>query len=194
MIALTSLCVYCGSCTGSDPAHRAAAERLGRLMAERGVRLVFGGGRVGLMGVLADAVLDAGGQVTGIIPGHIEEREIGHQQVTELLIVDNMHERKHKMFELADAFAVLPGGFGTLDETFEIITWRQLGLHDKPVVLIDSAGYWKPLETLLEHVIDGGFADGSARRLYQFVDSVDEVFDVLAKAPPPATPARDELI
>ncbi len=194
MIALTSLCVYCGSSTGTDPAHRAAAERLGRLMAEHGVRLVFGGGRVGLMGVLADAVLAACGQVTGIIPGHIEEREVGHQQVTELLIVDNMHERKHKMFELADAFAVLPGGLGTLDETFEIITWRQLGLHDKPVVLIDSAGYWKPLEDLLEHVIGGGFADGSARRLYQFVDSVDEVFDVLAKAPPPATPAQDELI
>jgi uncharacterized protein (TIGR00730 family) len=194
MIALTSLCVYCGSSTGTDPAHRAAAERLGRLMAEHGVRLVFGGGRVGLMGVLADAVLAAGGQVTGIIPGHIEEREIGHQQVTELLIVDNMHERKHKMFELADAFAVLPGGLGTLDETFEIITWRQLGLHDKPIVLIDSTGYWKPLEDLLEHVITGDFANGSVRRLYQFVDSVDEVFDVLAKAPPPATPAQDELI
>jgi uncharacterized protein (TIGR00730 family) len=194
MIALTSLCVYCGSSTGSDPAHRAAAERLGRLMAERGVRLVFGGGRVGLMGVLADAVLDAGGQVTGIIPGHIEEREIGHQQVTELLIVDNMHERKHKMFELADAFAVLPGGLGTLDETFEIITWRQLGLHDKPIILIDNAGYWAPLKTMLEHVITGGFADDSARHLYQFVDNVDEVFDAVAKAPPPATPARDELI
>jgi uncharacterized protein (TIGR00730 family) len=194
MIALTSLCVYCGSSTGTDPAHRAAAERLGRLMAEHGVRLVFGGGRIGLMGVLADAVLAAGGHVTGIIPGHIEEREVGHQQVTELLIVDNMHERKHKMFELADAFAVLPGGLGTLDETFEIITWRQLGLHDKPVVLIDSAGYWKPLEDLLEHVIAGGFANGSVRRLFQFVDSVDEVFDVLAKTPPPATPSQGELI
>ncbi|MFP6745881.1 MAG: TIGR00730 family Rossman fold protein, partial [Alphaproteobacteria bacterium] len=176
MTALTSLCVYCGSSTGVDPAHRAAAERLGRLMAERGVRLVFGGGRIGLMGVLADAVLAAGGHVTGIIPGHIEEREIGHQQVTELLIVDNMHERKHKMFELADAFAVLPGGLGTLDETFEIITWRQLGLHDKPIVLIDNAGHWAPLKRLFEHVIAGGFADESARRLYQFVDSVDDVF------------------
>jgi hypothetical protein len=163
-------------------------------MAERGLRLVFGGGRIGLMGVLADAVLAAGGQVTGVIPGHIEEREVGHQQVTELLIVDNMHERKHKMFELSDAFAALPGGLGTLDETFEIITWRQLGLHDKPVVLIDSAGYWKPLEDLLEHVIAGGFAGDDARRLYQFVDSVDEVFDAIAKASPPATPARDELI
>lgn len=194
MIALTSLCVYCGSSTGSDPTHRAAAARLGRLMAEHGVRLVFGGGRVGLMGVLADAVLAAGGHVTGIIPGHIEEREVGHQQVTELLIVDNMHERKHKMFELADAFAVLPGGLGTLDETFEIITWRQLGLHDKPVMLIDSAGYWKPLEDLLEHVIAGGFANGSARQLYQFIDSVDEIFDAIAKTPPPATPSQDELI
>lgn len=194
MTALTSLCVYCGSSTGVDPAHRAAAERLGRLMAERGVRLVFGGGRIGLMGVLADAVLAAGGHVTGIIPGHIEEREIGHQQVTELLIVDNMHERKHKMFELADAFAVLPGGLGTLDETFEIITWRQLGLHDKPIVLINSAGYWEPLKRLFEHVIAGGFADESARRLYQFVDSVDDVFDAVAEAPAPAIPARDELI
>ncbi len=194
MTALTSLCVYCGSSAGVDPAHRAAAERLGRLMAERGVRLVFGGGRIGLMGVLADAVLAAGGHVTGIIPGHIEEREIGHQQVTELLIVDNMHERKHKMFELADAFAVLPGGLGTLDETFEIITWRQLGLHDKPIVLIDNAGYWAPLKRLFEHVIAGGFADESARRLYQFIDSVDDVFDAVAEAPAPAIPARDELI
>ena len=194
MIAFTSLCVYCGSSIGVDPAHRAAAGRLGRLMAERGVRLVFGGGRIGLMGVLADAVLAAGGSVVGVIPGHIEEREIGHPDVTELLVVDSMHERKHKMFELADAFAVLPGGLGTLDETLEIITWRQIGLHDKPIVVVDSDGYWAPLEGLLEHVIAGGFAPPDTRRLYTVVATVDDIFDALAAAPPPAAPARDELI
>ena len=194
MIALTSLCVYCGSSIGVDPAHRAAAGRLGGLMAERGVRLVFGGGRTGLMGVLADAVLAAGGSVVGVIPDHIEEREVGHGGVSELLIVDSMHERKHRMFELADGFAVLPGGLGTLDETLEIITWRQLGLHDKPIVLVDSAGYWAPLEGLLEHVIAGGFARPDTRRLYTVVATVDDIFDALAAAPPPAAPARDALI
>ena len=194
MIALTSLCVYCGSSTGVEPSHRAAAGRLGRLMAERGVRLVFGGGRIGLMGVLADAVLAAGGSVVGVMPSHIEELEVGHRNLTELLIVDSMHERKHRMFELADAFAVLPGGLGTLDETLEIITWRQLGLHDKPIVVVDNAGYWAPLECLLEHVIAGGFAGPDSRRLYTMVASVDEVFDALAAAAPPAAPARGELI
>ena len=179
---------------GVDPAHRAAAERLGRLMGERGVRLIFGGGRIGLMGVLADAVLAAGGSAIGVIPGHIDAREIGHRGVTELLVVDTMHARKHKMFELADAFAVLPGGLGTLDEAFEIITWRQLGLHDKPIVLVDVAGYWKPLRGLLEHVVAGGFARPEACRLFTSVERVDDLLDALAAAPPPAAPSRDELI
>ncbi|MFQ5786184.1 MAG: TIGR00730 family Rossman fold protein [Alphaproteobacteria bacterium] len=194
MTALSSLCVYCGSAVGVDPAHRDAAARLGELMAARGVRLVYGGGAIGLMGVLADAVLAGGGSVTGIIPRHLEAREVGHRTIGELIVVDNMHERKQRMFELADAFAALPGGLGTLDETVEIITWRQLGLHDKPIVLIDNAGYWAPLLGLVGHAVAAGFARPEATRLFTVVARVDQLFDAIAAQPAPATPARDDLL
>ncbi len=194
MTALSSLCVYCGSSTGVDPAHATAAGRLGRLMAERGVRLIFGGGRIGLMGVLADAVLAAGGTIVGVIPRHIEEREIAHQHVTNLVVVDSMHERKLKMFQLADAFAVLPGGLGTLDETLEIITWRQLGLHDKPIVLVDNDGYWAPRLRLVDHVIATGFAGPDAARLFTVVDRVDDIFDAVARAGPPTAEPHERLL
>ncbi len=194
MADLGSLCVYCGSSTGADPAHGEAARRLGELMAERGVRLIFGGGRIGLMGALADAVLAGGGSVIGVIPGHLEEREVGHQGAIELIVVGGMHERKRRMFELADAFAVLPGGLGTLDETLEIITWRQLGLHDKPLVLVDDGGYWAPLRGLLEHIVERGFARSDTRALYTIVGSVDDVFDAVAAAPAPRRPAQKELL
>ena len=194
MTALTSLCVYCGSSSGVDRSHRDAAARLGRLMAERGVRLVFGGGNIGLMGALAQAALDAGGSVTGVIPRHLADREVAHPDVTELIVVDSMHERKLRMFQLADAFAVLAGGLGTLDETFEIITWRQLGLHDKPIVLVDCAGYWAPLRRLLDHVAASGFAGAGASRLFTVVERVDDVFAAIGAAAPPATGPRDGLL
>jgi len=194
MTVISSLCVYCGSSTGIDDSHRAAAARLGTLMAARGTRLIFGGGRVGLMGVVADAVIAGGGQVTGIIPEHIEESEVGHQGVDELIVVDNMHQRKHRMFRMADAFVVLPGGLGTLDETFEIITWRQLGLHDKPVVIVDNQGYWRPFIGLIDHVIDQGFARPAARRLFEVVTAVDDIFGLLDATAPPVRAAQDELI
>ncbi len=194
MVTLSSLCVYTGSSRGVDGIHGHAAARLGRLAAERGVRLVFGGGRVGLMGVLADAAIAAGGKITGVIPAHIEEREIAHQRVTDLIVVDSMHERKLKMFQLADAFAVLPGGLGTLDETLEIITWRQLGLHDKPIVLVDNDGYWAPLLRLVDHVIATGFAGPDAKHLFTVVDRVDDIFDAIAGAEPPAIEARERLL
>ena len=194
MTALTSLCVYCGSSNGVDRSHRDEAARLGRLMAERGVRLVFGGGNIGLMGALAQAALDAGGRVTGVIPRHLADREVAHPDVTELIVVDSMHERKLRMFQLADAFAVLAGGLGTLDETFEIITWRQLGLHDKPIVLVDCAGYWAPLLRLLDHVAASGFADAGASRLFTVVERVDDVFAAIDAAAPPATSPRDGLL
>ncbi len=193
MADLGSLCVYCGSSTGADPAHGEAARRLGELIAERGVRLIFGGGRVGLMGVLADAVLAGGGSVIGVIPGHLKEREVAHRGATELIVVGGMHERKRRMFELADAFAVLPGGLGTLDETLEIITWRQLGLHDKPLVLVDDGGYWAPLRGLLEHIVERGFARPDTRALYTIVGSVDDVFDAVAAAPAPRERASGRL-
>ncbi len=194
METIRSLCVYCGSAVGADPAYREAAVRLGRLMAENGIRLVFGGGQVGLMGVLADAVIAAGGTAAGVIPRFLDTREVGHQGVSELHIVDSMHTRKNLMFELSDAFAVLPGGFGTLDETFEVLTWRQLRLHDKPIILIDVEGYWQPFLRLVEHVVGQGLAKPECRNLFTLVSGVDEVIATLRQAPAPLVPGLPERL
>lgn len=194
MEPISSLCVYCGSSAGIDPLYRAVAERLGRLMAENRIRLVYGGGRIGLMGILADAVIAAGGAAVGVIPEFLETREVGHQGVDELHIVDSMHSRKNLMFELSDAFAVLPGGFGTLDEAFEIITWRQLKLHDKPIVLIDAGGYWRPLLRLIDHVIARGFARPEYRELFTVVPNVEDVFAAIRKEPEPSVPDLPERL
>jgi len=185
MTTVRSICVYCGSSGRVDPRYREAAEHLGTELARRGIRVVYGGGRVGLMGLVADAALAAGGEVIGIIPGHIQALEVEHTDLTELHVVGSMHERKQLMFERSDAFVVLPGGLGTLDETFEILTWKQLTLHDKPVVLVDVAGYWRPLVGLLDHMIEQGFARPEHKALYRKVDSVDAVFEALARAPEP---------
>jgi len=137
------------------------------------------------MGLLADAALAYGSRVTGIIPGHLHDHEVGHAGVTELVVVRSMHERKQRMFEMADAFAILPGGLGTLDETFEMITWKQLGLHDKPILIIDVAGYWAPLRDLVRHIVDHGFAAAQAFDLFQIVSRVEDVLPALAQAPAP---------
>ena len=155
------------------------------MLGERGLRLVYGGGRVGLMGITADAALAAGSEVVGIIPAHIQELEVEHTGLTELHVVDSMHTRKRMMFDHSDAFVILPGGLGTLDETFEIITWKQLGLHDKPIVLVDDDGYWQPLLGLIDHMIGKGFARREHLGLFRVVDSVDSVFDALEMAPEP---------
>ena len=186
MTTVKSLCVYCGSSTGADARHREAAARLGRLLAERGIELVFGGGRIGLMGVIADAALAAGGRVTGVIPRNLTSAELAHEGVSEMVVVDSMHARKQRMFELSQAFAVLPGGLGTLDEGIEIITWKQLRLHDKPIVLVDVAGYWGPFRALVESVIAGGFARPEAAALFTVVKSVDDILPTLAAMPEPA--------
>ena len=180
---IQSLCVYCGSSGAVDAKYRDAASELGAQLAQAGIALVYGGGRVGLMGLLADAVLAARGKVTGIIPSRLREAEVAHQGVTELLVVDSMHERKRLMAERADAFAILPGGIGTLDEMFEIVSWKQLRLHDKPILLVDIGGYWAPLRTLLDHIIDTGFAGAQTRRLLQVVPSVAALMAALAEAP-----------
>lgn len=185
MTALRSLCVFCGSKDGADPLHRAATARLGGLMAEKGVRLVYGGGNIGLMGVLADAVLAGGGQVIGVIPDFLMKYEVGHTNLTELVVVDSMHERKRRMFEMADAFVALPGGIGTLDETIEIMTWKQLQLHAKPIVLVDGNGYWQPLLALFDQVVAGGFAHPKIHELVTVIEDVTAVFDAVAAAPPP---------
>jgi uncharacterized protein (TIGR00730 family) len=179
MKQIHSLCVFCGSRAGVDPVFAEAAEQLGRSLAERGVRLVYGGGSIGLMGVVTQTVLDHGGEVTGVIPEFLMRREVGNPAVTELIVVDSMHERKRRMFELADAFAVLPGGLGTLDEAIEIITWQQLGLHAKPVAVLSVADYWTVFETLIEHVIAQGFADAAIRNLFTVTGDVESLIATL---------------
>ena len=185
MKQLDAIAVFCGSREGVDPAYALAARQLGAEMVARGTGLVFGGGRIGLMGIIADAVMEGGGQVTGVIPEFLDDLEVGHDGITELVKVGSMHARKSTMFTRADAFVVLPGGLGTLDECMEIITWKQLRQHSKPIVVLDVAGYWRTLTALVEGVIDGGFAHPKARELFTTVTDVDEVFAAIAKAPEP---------
>lgn len=194
-MALTkSICVYCGSAFGHSPRFAEIAAELGQEMARRGIRLVYGGGRVGLMGKVADAVMASGGQVTGIIPQHLESDEVGHRGLTELKVVDSMHTRKRMMFDLSDAFVVLPGGPGTLDEAFEVITWRQLRLHDKPIVIVNIDGYWDRLIGLFDHVIDSGFAKPAIRQHFSVVNSIGRLFDLLAQQPDTAEIDHPERI
>lgn len=185
MTEITSLCVFCGSKMGGDPAYEAAARTLGAEMASRGVRLVYGGGGIGLMGVLAETVLSGGGQVTGVIPEFLMAYEVGDPGVTELVMTESMHERKARMFEISDAVVVMPGGLGTLDETFEIITWKQLQQHAKPVVVLNAGGYWDPLDAMVDSIIANGFAHPKVKDLYTVVDTPEQVFDALASAPEP---------
>jgi len=152
-----SICVYCGSSAGNRPEYADAARELGALLASQGIQLVFGGGSVGLMGILADAVLAAGGHVTGVIPHGLRTRELAHEGVSEMIAVDSMHARKQRMVDLADAFIALPGGIGTLDELFETWTWLQLGIHRKPVGLLNVGSYYDPLLVFLRQMVDRGF-------------------------------------
>lgn len=190
MTAVQSVCVYCGSQAGAADSHREAARRLGAILAENGVRMIYGGGHVGLMGLAADAALAGGGEVVGVIPKFLVDAEVAYDKVSELVTVGSMHERKQRMFELADAFAVLPGGLGTLDETIEIVTWKQLRLHDKPIVIVDVDGYWRPLWKLVEHVVAEGYAPDEVGGLYTVVESVEEVLPRLAAIPETAIRAR----
>lgn len=182
---VTSICVFCGSREGTDPAYRAAAIRFGRMLAERNIRLVYGSGGIGLMGVLANAVLEAGGEVVGVIPEFLVRLEVGHVPGVRQIVVDSMHQRKAKMFELAEAFVVLPGGLGTLDETMEITTWKQLRQHDKPIVIFDVNDFWRPMLALLDRVIDGGFAHHKVQDLWMRATTAEEVFEAIAAAPQP---------
>lgn len=168
-----SVCVFCGSRNGAHPAYEADARRFGSAMAVEGWRLVYGAGDVGLMGAVAQSAQDAGGAAFGVIPTHLVNREVAKQDLGTLVITENMHERKKVMFMNSDAIVVLPGGAGSLDEFFEVLTWRQLGLHDKPVYLLNTDGYWDPLMDLIAHVIDQGFADGSLAEFVSVVGDVD---------------------
>jgi len=162
---LSAIAVYCGSNNGADPAYAQAAAALGRLLAERGIRLVYGGGHVGLMGVLADAALAGGGEVFGVITRALQAKEVAHDALTSLTVVDSMHERKAAMADAADAFVMLPGGYGTFDEFFEAVSWTQLGIHDKPCGILDVAGYYAPLRALLDEATRQGFVSRVHREL-----------------------------
>ncbi|MBM3522498.1 MAG: TIGR00730 family Rossman fold protein [Alphaproteobacteria bacterium] len=189
-----SVCVFCGSSDRAAKSHRAAAARFGRELAGRGIELVFGGGRVGLMGHIADSALTAGGRVVGVIPEHLIRAEVGHGKVSELIVTATMHERKATMFQRSDAFVVLPGGPGTLDETFEILTWRQLSLHDKPVVICDLDGYWTPLTDLIDHMIRRRYVRPSFREYFTVVERTQDVLPALAALPAPRRPTRADRV
>lgn len=180
---IRSLCVYCGSSDRGPAAHRDTARAFGTELAQQGIRLVYGGGRVGVMGTIADAVLDGGGSVVGVIPEFLMRHEVGHEGVTQLEIVATMHERKARMAELSDGFVILPGGLGTLEELFEIVTWKQLGLHNKPIIVVNSAGYWDGLGQVIDGIIDAGYARPESKNLAVFVDAADEILPTLARLP-----------
>lgn len=183
----TRICVYAGSNPGDDPAYRLAAETLGRALAVRGIGMVYGGGRTGLMGAVADAVLAAGGEVVGVIPRFLVEKEIAHPGLTDLRMVESMHERKALMAELSDGFIALPGGIGTLEEIIEVWTWGQLGRHAKPCALLDVAGFYGKLGAFLDHLVDHGFLNPLHRAMLIMADSPEAVLDACAAYRAPVT-------
>ena len=185
MLALKRLCVFCGSSAGNDPVYREMATRFGELMVQSGQELVYGGGSVGLMGTIADAVLNAGGRVTGVIPQFLATRELLHEGVTDLRITTGMHERKALMAELSDAFVALPGGLGTYEELFEVMTWAQLGLHCKPIGLLNISGYFDPLVQLVDRAISTGFCRDEHRRLFIVDEQPERLLERLALHQPP---------
>ena len=184
-VKLTSICVYCGSNTGSQPIHADVAATVGRSLAELGIRVVYGGGQVGLMGIVADAAMAAGGEVIGIIPAALDRREVAHTGLTELHIVETMHERKAMMAELSDAFLTLPGGLGTLEELFETLTWNQLGIHRKPVGLINVDGFFHPLLAMLDQFVARGFLRQEHRELLLESESLPEMIAQMERWTPP---------
>jgi uncharacterized protein (TIGR00730 family) len=183
-----SICVFCGSSPGATPAYRDAASGLGGLLAAQARRLIYGGGNVGLMGVLADAVLKSGGTVVGVIPQHLLDLEAGHQELTELRVVHSMHQRKQQMSELADAFVLLPGGLGSLEEFFEIWTWGQLGLHRKPYGILNVAGYFDALLAFLDHAVEERFLYPEHRRLVVVASDAGDLLEKLDRAQAPVLP------
>jgi uncharacterized protein (TIGR00730 family) len=178
--SLSSVAVYCGSNLGTDPAYAQAAASLGRTLADRGIRLVFGGGGIGLMGVVADAVLDNGGEAYGVITESLRAKEIARGDLTSLRVVETMHERKAVMADAADAFIMLPGGFGTFDEFFEVLTWTQLGIHAKPCGILDAAGFFAPVRAMIDGAVTAGFVHPAHRDMIVVDDDPARLLDRLA--------------
>ncbi|MEM1201720.1 MAG: TIGR00730 family Rossman fold protein [Acidobacteriota bacterium] len=181
---LRTLAVFCGSNSGASPAYGDAARTLGREMTSRGTTLVYGGGDVGLMGIVADTVMAGQGKVIGVLPEVLVKREVAHHGITDLILVDTMHERKQRMYEMADAIVALPGGIGTLDELFETFTWNQLGVHFKPLGLLDVDGYWDPLVDMLDRMVDRGFLHAETRAMLAVDADPVRLLDRLASARP----------
>jgi uncharacterized protein (TIGR00730 family) len=184
MSKVTSLLVYCGANEGSHPAYREAAIETGRLLARENIALVYGGGSVGLMGIIADTVLQSGGKAIGVIPRFLDAKEIGHKSLTEMHVVNSMHERKAVMERLCDAAIALPGGFGTMDEIFEMLTWAQLGLHRKPLGLLNVNGYYDHFIAHLDKMVEDGFLKSANRSLLIISDSIEGLITLLRKADP----------
>lgn len=182
MNKLSSVCVYCGSRDGYEPEFLRAATELGTTLAQRKIRLVYGGASIGMMGKIAQTVLTEGGEVTGVIPHFLTEIETPLSTVTEQFLTETMHERKQTMFDKSDAFVVMPGGIGTLEEAFEMLTWRQLSQHRKPVIFLNIKGYWDSLIALLDHIIDTGFAGENIRTFYHVVNAPSDVLPAIERA------------
>ena len=174
---IQSLCVYCGSSSGAHPEYTEVATAFGTRLAKEGIALVYGGGKVGLMGTVADAVLAAGGRVIGVIPRQLVEKEVAHPGLTEIHVVETMHQRKTRMYEISEAFVALPGGFGTMDEMFEMLTWAQLGLHTYPCAYLDVRGFYSHLAAAMDHMVDEGFVRKIQRDQVWFGESMDALFD-----------------
>ncbi|MFQ5623994.1 MAG: TIGR00730 family Rossman fold protein [Paracoccaceae bacterium] len=177
-----SVCVFCGSRNGGDALYAEAGAALGRGLAENGMRLVYGAGDVGIMGAVARAAQAAGGRTFGVIPVHLLKREVGKRDISQFVVTEDMHERKKVMFMNSDAVVTLPGGPGSLDELFEVLTWRQLGLHEKPVFLLNVGGYWDPLLTLIGRMVETGFADPGFAETLEVVHDVDDLMKRLRAA------------
>lgn len=180
-MTISNVCIYCGSGPGNDPAYVDAATQLGTALGQAGVGLIYGGGSTGLMGAAADAVLAAGGEVTGIIPQFLVDREKGHTGLTELIVTKDMHERKWEMFNRSDAFIALPGGIGTLEELIEVMTWAQLGRHAKPIIIMNTNGFWNHLLALLDHMGNADFLHSMHQLHPIFVSQADEVLSIITK-------------
>ena len=174
-----SVCVFCGSSSRVDQRRKDEATALGHALAKAGLALVYGGGRVGLMGLVADAAMQGGTRVSGVIPRFLHDHEVAHTGVTDLEITDSMHDRKRRMYELSDAFVIMPGGLGTLDETLEVLTWTQLGLSQKPVIICNFDGFWQPLLDLIYHTIAAGFTRPESRDIFKVVDKVEDIIPAL---------------
>ena len=185
---IKALCVYCGSSSGSHPAYAEAAWAFGTRMAQEGIALVYGGGKVGLMGTVADAVLAAGGKVIGVIPRQLVEKEVAHTGLSELQVVETMHQRKTRMYELSDAFVALPGGFGTMDEMFEMLTWAQLGLHSYPCAFLDVRGFYRSLAATMDHMVAEGFVKAEQRDQVWFGENIDALFEWMRRFESSYTP------